>query len=284
MKDLGYDPIIEWGCDRVKKNKNAIIIVNGPTGSGKTYFALALALEFANKLGTKFTVDTNMDFNFIKLLEKTMNPELDMPGVPFLFEEVGAAGSGSSARQWQSQANIFFNSFAQTSRHRNQIFIMTSPYFSNLDTGVRKLCHLQLEMKGINYRNKISYAKPYFIQVNSRTGKIYFKYPRISFRGHKIKIKQIAMKKPDDEICRQYEILKTKYTTELNKGMTKGEKKERKPIAMEIPDWQCPFCSFKWKSRVKEPRRCPKCVRNLPNGSNCLANSSHNTSTVAHSI
>ena len=261
MKTLDYNPTVAWIKDRVMKNKNAIIVVNGPTGSGKTYLALELALEVGQALGTTFSVNKNMDFNFLKLLEKTMNPELNAPGTSFLFEEVGAAGSGSASRQWQSQANQFFFSFAQTSRHRNQIFIMTCPYFSNLDNGVRKLCHMQIEMKGIDHRKKISYAKPYLIQVNSRTGKIYFKYPRLKIGGRKLRVKQLSFKCPPPEVCKEYEDLKTKYTTELNAGFIKSDGEKNKPKEPPKTNQDCPYCQYKWTSRTKTPKQCPKCTK-----------------------
>ena len=61
-----------------------------------------------------------MDFNFKDLLKKMQLPQNQKPGTPFIFEEVGSFESGASARAWQSQANKFFFSFMQTSRHRNQ--------------------------------------------------------------------------------------------------------------------------------------------------------------------
>lgn len=111
MRTTNINPLIRWIVKRIGKNKNVIMIINGPTGSGKTYAALRLAYDSSQELGTTFNIKNNVGFTFPELLKKTELPENQNPGTCFVFEEVGAAGGGASSREWQSQANKFFFSF-----------------------------------------------------------------------------------------------------------------------------------------------------------------------------
>ena len=216
MKKLGFNPLLKWIEWRISKNKNCIIIFNGPTGSGKSWAGLSLAEQVAEQMETQFKVSTNVSFNFIELLKKTKLPGNDKPGTVFLMEEVGSVGSGGSAKEWMSKANAFFNSFMQTTRHRNQILIMTCPSFSNLDASSRRLVHCQIEMTGIDFNKNRSMCKPYVLQINSRSGKIYFKYLRFSTVNGRGKLKILSLKKPDQRLINNYEVVKSKFTTQLN--------------------------------------------------------------------
>ena len=243
MNPMNINHIVNWTVKRIKKNKNAIIVINGQTGSGKTYVGLQLAHEIAQAMGTEFSVNNNVDFSFIGLLKKTMREENSKPGTCFLFEEVGAYGGGASARDWQSKANRFFWSFLQTTRHRNQVLIFTCPMFSFLDSGARVLCHMQIMMLGIDYKNQVSITRPYLLQVNTRTGKIYFKLMRYyDKRGIEILIEGQRIHKPNDKILLEYEIMKEQFTGSLNqsiideeeKAIKKAEPKPLTPIQQEV--------------------------------------------------
>ena len=216
--DLKMVVMLNWTRKRIENNKNVILIINGETGSGKTYAGLSYAVECAKMFGTNFTIKNNVDFNFIKLLEKMEYIEDNKkPGTVFFFEEVGAVGSGAGSKQWQTKANQFFSSFAQTSRHLRQIFIMTCPSFTNLQKDTRELCHMQWEMQGINMSNKYSYVKARRIQVNRTSGKMYMKYLRFNNQGGRFTLKRLDMHLPPPDIANDYEKAKNIFTSALNK-------------------------------------------------------------------
>lgn len=213
------NPLYSWIGWRIKRNKNVIIFISGPTGTGKSMAGLRAGADLSKIFGTPFTIEGNVDFNFPKLLEKMHRPENSKPGTVFVFEEPGAFGGGASSREWQSKANKFFTSFLQTSRHRNQILIMTCPSFSYLDAGARRLVHCYLEMQTINFRDKTSHVKPYILQVNSRTGKIYFKYLRFKNKEMAGKLKSVSFTLPQKELVEPYEKVKTQFTSKLNQSI-----------------------------------------------------------------
>ena len=223
---LPHNPIITWVNNRIKKNKNVIMVINGGTGSGKTYAALELAFEVSELNKTNFNVKDNVAFNVVDLLKHTMLPQNQKPGTCFVFEEVGAVGGGASSREWQSKTNKFFFSFMQTTRHRNQILIMTCPHFSFLEKGARSLVHMQMETQRINFEKGICYLKPFCIQVNSRTGMFYFKYLRVKYDGQRYKFNIWEAKLPPKDMLDDYEVVKTKFTSALNKEIIRKEKPE----------------------------------------------------------
>lgn len=236
MVRLRYDPAMRWIKTRMDRNQNVIIIINGGTGSGKTYGGITLSIDVAEMMGSNFTIKSNMDFNFVELLKKMDLPENQKVGTPFLFEEVGAVGGGAASREWQSQANRFFQSFMQTSRHRNQILIMTCPNFSFLEKGARELVHMQMEMRSINYRKKVSCARPYILQVNRKTGKIYFKYLRFTYKENKYKFNNIEFNMPPKDVIDEYEVIKRLYTDKLNKSIIEANKEKVKCPKQKVPD------------------------------------------------
>lgn len=228
MVKLPINPFLEWVEKRIKKNKNCLVLVNGPTGGGKSYSCISLAQELAEKLGTPFNVKDNLAFKFTDLLDKMDLPQNNGAGTCFVFEETGSVGSGAGARQWQSKANQFFFSFAQTSRHRNQILFMNCPNFSFLEKGTRSLIHFQIECVGIDNIKKQVVSRPYRVQINSRTGKFYFKYLRVRYEGRTIKFNCLRVDHPGEEVAKVYEKLKYKFTDELNKMIRDSEKEKPK--------------------------------------------------------
>jgi hypothetical protein len=206
--------------NRIGRNKNVIIVINGATGSGKTYAAIDVAIKVAAALKTNFSIKTNMDFDFKNFIRKTMLPENEKPGTCFVFEEVGASGGGGMGREFLTKVNRLFFSFMQTTRHRRQVLIFTCPSFKFLDFGTRQLVHLQISMSSINERAKQSVGDMYLLQTNAQTSKIYFKRMRVKTGLGTIKYRKHRFNLPPKNVLEEYECLKTKFTTQMNKGIT----------------------------------------------------------------
>jgi hypothetical protein len=67
------------------------------------------------------------------------------------------------------------------------------------------------------------------LQLNFNSGKIYSKYPRIIIEGVKKKIKFFHVPKPSEEILKDYEAEKLKFTTMLNKKIMEDGQVKKKP-------------------------------------------------------
>jgi hypothetical protein len=229
MKDT--NPWANLAYDRcINKNKNFIAVFLGATGSGKTYAGLDFAIGVAKKCDTPFTIKDNVAFTFVEMLKKMELPQNQKAGSVFLLEEVGSVGSGASSNQWQSKANAFFSSFVQTSRHRNQILLMTTPNFSLLMKQGRELIHCQIIMEEVNKKNKTSIGRVKMVQVNPSDGKIYLKYLRtISEDGAVERNESSLFHLPPEEILTEYEEAKLKFTTALNKMIMAKLTEQEKP-------------------------------------------------------
>lgn len=198
-------------------NKNFIAVFIGATGSGKTYAALDFACSISEECGTPFTIKDNVAFTFADALRKMELPQNQAPASVFLLEEVGSVGSGGSSSEWMSKANSFFSSFLQTSRHRNQILLFTTPNFSLLMKQGRELIHGQFVMESVNRQNKTSQARFYFAQTNPSTGKIYLKFMRLKSEEFRSRISRFMFHLPDKDMLIEYEAEKLKFTKALNK-------------------------------------------------------------------
>ncbi len=226
MIKLKGNPYVGWIKDRIKKQKNSITVVNGSTGSGKSYASIRLAYEISQALGSNFTIKDNVSFDFVSLLKQTKLPQNTKPGTPFVFEEVGSFVSGSSSRDWQSKTNKFFLSFCMTTRSKLQVLIFNCPQFAFLDKGARSLCHSQLITTAIDYKKKITYVKPYILQCNPTTGKIYFKYLRFKDlkTGERHKLMHQGFKLPPAGMVKEYEIRKDEFLNNLNQSIIDDDK------------------------------------------------------------
>lgn len=217
-----------WITDRIRKNKNVIGVFLGPTGSGKTYATLDLARNISKELGTNFTIDGNVAFNFADLIKKTQLPENDKPGSVFIFEEVGAAGSGAASSQWSSKNNASFNSFLQIIRCKNQILLFTTPNFGLLSKQDRTLCHFVAQMQWVNPQNNESNAKMFRVTYNSLYDKAYMKYLRINYKGTRICVKNTYFKLPPKEILEPYERAKKEFVDKFcKKVIEESEPREK---------------------------------------------------------
>ena len=200
--------LVEFTKTRVLKyNKNWMAICCGQTGSGKTYSMM----RYGELLDPNFTIN-NIVFKVSEFMN-LLNSGTLKRGAVILFDE---AGTGIPKKEWYSMANKMFNYVLQTFRHLNLIVIFTTPSLDFIDSDSRKLFHCYFETKGIDKYKRICYTKPFLIQPNAKTGKIYYKYLRI-FVDSRVNIMDTAGFKPPSKHLRlQYELKKKIFTEELN--------------------------------------------------------------------
>jgi biotin operon repressor len=221
----GY--FIQYVRSRIARNKNFMVAITGPTGSGKTFagigWAIALNPDWRPRTGCVFSVK--------EFLLRVQNPDTKSGDV-ILFDE---AGVGMNSRTWFSVQNRVMNYLMQTFRHRNLIIIFTSPDLSFMDSASRKMLHCHAETMRMNIEKKTNTLKPLFIQVNQRTGDMYFKYLRIVIPGAGIMpLKSVTIRRAPSDIIEEYEEMKREFTDSLNAGLLAQieelDERERGPI------------------------------------------------------
>ena len=210
--------------DRIyKKNQMFLAVFIGAVGTGKSY----ACLSFAKEIDPTFNIE-RVVFSFEELNEllKIEGNDKIKKGSCIVFEEVGI---GVSAKSHQSITNKMFSFLLQTMRHRNIILLMNLPMFTFLDLSSRKMLNGVFEMTEIDRNKKLSYAKPFFFQMNQYKEKIYKKYLKEVTEDNFInKIKKISFELPDKELSKKYEIKKSEFTNKLYNDIGYAIKKYNK--------------------------------------------------------
>lgn len=203
---------IKW---RTAKQKNFLCTCIGQTGSGKSYTNLK-AMEILNPHKKPEDIIKNTCFSGLEFLERLNSGELKR-GDCLTWDEVGI---GLSSKDWQSMSNKLINFILQTFRHLGLVVFFNTPSFSFIDASSRRLFHSIWETVGINYVNERCEVKPLLLQVDSRTGKVYFKYLRVNDDKHgQIPVKRLYLSLPSKELRVLYEAKKKKFTTKLSESI-----------------------------------------------------------------
>lgn len=267
MKKSNTDYFLNWGANRIQKNKNLLILLTGQTGSGKTYSSISLAEAYAHLFQTPFTIK-DVIFTPKEFMTRINSGELKKGSV-LVFDE---AGVGYSAREWWSISNKLINYLMQTFRHRNYIVIFTTPDMSFIDKACRRLIHVHMETIKIDYFKRLCVIKPFIAEVNQRTGKTYWKYLRVPGENKIVpdKVERIGVGLPSKEIRIEYEKKKEEYTTALNKSIEEAlgdgkskplTKTEEKYLAYSKMGLSPPEIADKEKCRIQNVYQIYKKIR-----------------------
>lgn len=129
---MEYNYVINKARSRTRgKNQNYMLVVVGPTGSGKSYSAIALAMM----------IDPDFDISRVcfraEEFLKAASRDLD-PGSVIVFDE---AGIDVSSREWYTVRNKAINQTVETFRRDNLVCIWTTPVLSNIDKKSRSYFH-----------------------------------------------------------------------------------------------------------------------------------------------
>lgn len=240
---------IRYIKNRIKNKKNFLGFISGPTGSGKSWAGLTICSQLDPDFGPDRIVTS------MRQLMRLINSNTLSSGSCVLWDE---AGIDVSSKAWQSLTNKLINFLMQTFRHKRYILIFTSPYLDFIDASTRKLFHAEFSMKNIDYRRGVSVIKPNLIQYNSRNRKFYYKYIRVrDKRKMKVKITRWLIEKPDVELIKQYEKIKSDFTSKLNldieRQLIEEENKKYKKVRKDLTQLQ--ETSMQLMARYKDINR-----------------------------
>lgn len=198
---------ISYIKQRIRKNKNFLGFVSGPTGSGKSYSTLRMCEE----VDPEFNIERCV-FGGLELMNLINNGKLKR-GNAIAFEEIGVEISN---RNWSSVTNKMINYLLQTFRHQGFILIMNSVYMDFIDAHTRKLFHAEMNTLGIDFDKKEVLLKPLLIQYNSKLQKFYYKRLKVITKDGKMPVDVWRVAKPSESLRLAYEKKKKEYTSKLN--------------------------------------------------------------------
>ncbi len=198
------------------KNKNVLGANLGPTGSGKSYRDLRMAeLHYERNLHKPFPPE-NICFGATQVMRRLKSGELER-GEIIISEE---SGVNLGSLDFQTKISKMFTYVLQSFRSMNVAIFFNLPYLSMLNKQARMLLHYSFESITIDPATKINKCKPFFHQVNQKTGKIYSKYPRMRVNGKVKTVKKFVFGMPSAKLTQIYEIKKQQYLVNLTEEYT----------------------------------------------------------------
>jgi hypothetical protein len=190
----------------INNDMNYLVVVTGPTRSGKSGLAVRLGELIDSKFSARHIVTTPEDF--MALID---DPTVKKGSV-ILWDEIGVE---YYSRDFYTDRNKSLNHVFQTMGHKNLVIIVTTPAKSYLDSHLQKLMNVYIETQK-REKNYIR-AKFLFTQYNSRFDKTYYKRPQIWRDGIPCVVEVMDFKRCAPKLWSSYLAKLTKYKNELSK-------------------------------------------------------------------
>jgi hypothetical protein len=227
------DIFCRWLYSRlINQNKNVLGVELGSTGSGKSYRDLRKA-ELWYKFHFKQPFPTeNICFGTLAAMERITSGKM-RKGEVIIFEE---AGANLGNLDFQSKVSKMFTYVLQSFRSMNIAIFFNLPYFSMLNKSARMLMHYSFESAGINMEEGLNNCRPFFHQVNQKTGKVYQKFPKVRQGGGIRKVKVFSFERPSQYLLEAYEQKKKDYlagSTELYKAKMREIELKDTPVSIK---------------------------------------------------
>lgn len=221
---LSFQIVIKKIYNRIESGKNALIVIVGQTGGGKSLAGIQLMrglylyrngeepsheyiLEHINFKARDFMSAMQ------KISEEFVESKSNLKKEANMWDE-GGVGAGN--REWQSVTNKIIGQVVQTFRNLQQVVIFTLPSISMLDSTIRKLLHYYMEVVYIDNQKKMCVVKPLEMQYNPRMDKIYYHNLTYPTKEELLEVEFIGIPKISDELENLYERKKARFTGELN--------------------------------------------------------------------
>jgi len=204
-----------------KYNKMYSGVFVGEPGSGKSYCALSLAdlLDCGESGESRFSID-RVCFSasqFANLVSKKL-PK----GSAIIIDD---AGLSLYSREAMTKIVRQISKIFQSMRYKNLLIFLTLPSLGSLDKGVRELVNGYFEPLDIDFEIEKVKCKYHRLQVNPKTGKMYYHRPSKIVRGFyndgypktsEQVIDSIWIDKPPVDLIEKYELAKKTYLDDWN--------------------------------------------------------------------
>lgn len=204
--------------NRIRSGKNALAIVVGQTGSGKSLSTVSIMVAYYI-----YTRGRDPEVDYIahhclfraKDMMRNLNDEVNPPtrGEFWNWDE---AGVDISHKTHMSLQNRVIGWLAQTFRNMQQIVFFTVPSISFIDASVRKLLHYYLETRTIIKKDKLCVVKPLLFQYNVRMDKLYYHNLTMPVNKKMLVVDTMNVPIPDQPYLEAYESKKNSFTKDLN--------------------------------------------------------------------
>ena len=166
--------------------------------AGKSLFAVLMGCLLDSTFQKNFERRVVYDpRSFMKALEHAKNN--NQKGAVIIWDE---AGFGLPSREWYDISNKSISMALQVFGYINPIIFFVSPNITFIDPQARRLLQTIYELN--RFSNDYATVRPYNIRLNQRSGKEYYKQPRIIYNHEHFILRRIKVGLPPDEIIKRY--------------------------------------------------------------------------------
>jgi len=191
----------------IKDNRNVLAATVGKTGSGKSWFNLAVMESwYERKFNFPFPIQ-NVCFSVDDVVRRLRRDDLKRG--EFLILEEGGVNMGSL--DFQTKIAKTFNYILQSFRSLNLGLMINLPYFSMLNKNTRMLMHLLFETVSIDRVTNRIMVKPFILQADQRSGKVYTHAPKVLVNGSYEKLERETYPRPSQALVEAYEARKKAF-------------------------------------------------------------------------
>ena len=183
---------------RLRNKQNFIALIAGSTGSGKSY----LSMKIGELIDRNFNVD-KIAYTVQELLEQV---RIGQEGECLVLDESGVA---FGSRRAMSRDNVILSNVLETFRFKSLALLLCVPDLGQVDINARRLAHVFIETKQIDYEHQLLIVKWFNIHVDRWSGEILHKYPRVMIPRKGIYIiNEVSFTRPSKRLREAYEIKK----------------------------------------------------------------------------
>jgi len=179
--------------------------------SGKSYVCLRIAELWYQKYFHEPLPVENICFSIEDMMKRITSKKCRR-GELLILEE---AGVNVGSMDFQTKIVKSFNYVLQSFRSKNIGIICNLPHFGMLSKQTRQLLHMLLQTQGIDKSKKLSHIKPFNLQVNQQTGKVYRHYPQIIVGKYYEKVEKLTYSIPSEPLRQEYEHRKGVFVDDL---------------------------------------------------------------------
>ena len=197
--------------DVYEKDLDALIAICGRRGHCKSGAAQRFGERFDLQVNGKprFSVD-NIFFKAKDFLNamRSNKPK----GTVFVWDEVGVE---NDSRSWYDQKNKMIKYVMETNRFKNYVVLVTLPVLKSMDISTQRLLSGYCEMHGKIGDGSKAKGKFELVQTNPKTGKMYYKAPRVFENGKLQMVDEIIVPRPSKKLEDAYKEKKKEFTDNL---------------------------------------------------------------------
>lgn len=206
-----------------KDNRNALIVVEGPPGTGKSYFCLKVAQDLDHRFYENPAITIEMlGFRILfrpARFARILGESNLYTGAVIIIEEGGVQ---ADHRKWFTFNNMVFNYILEVFRFMRLIVIVNVPVIQFMDSDAQKMFNYHVETVKVEYKEKLNVVKIKEQSYNSTTKKIYRKFLRFKVNKRWIAFKlPWKFQGPSKTIVRVYEKLHREFKSGLIEDLAK---------------------------------------------------------------